>query len=82
MSVDPQKTVAISHLLTGELCQAIKDKMPQATITIHVEPCTKECNEKCLVGCLLPDRKRADFLNKAGEIAVRNAMLKNKMEEL
>lgn len=82
VQVDPQMTVAISHLLTQELCQAIKDQMPQATITIHVEPCTKECNEKCLAGCLLPDRKRSDLLNKAGEIAVSNAMLKNTKEEL
>lgn len=72
IQVDPQMTVAISHLLTQQLCQAIKDKIPQSTITIHVEPCTRECNEKCLAGCLLPDRKRADLLNKTGEIVVSN----------
>jgi divalent metal cation (Fe/Co/Zn/Cd) transporter len=50
IQVDPQKTVAISHLLTQEICQAIKDEMPHAAATIHVEPCTKVCNEKCLAG--------------------------------
>jgi cation diffusion facilitator family transporter len=73
IQVDPQMTVAISHLLTQELCQAIKDKMPHATITIHVEPCTKECNEKCLAGCLLPEHNRDDRFNATVGNTAKNA---------
>ncbi len=55
IQVDPQMTVESSHTLTQDLSRAIVDKMPHATITIHVEPCTQKCNDKCLAGCLLPE---------------------------
>ena len=53
IQVDPQMSVAVSHELTEELCIAIKGRMLHSTVTIHVEPCTRECNDKCLAGCLL-----------------------------
>lgn len=53
IQVDPQMSVAVSHELTEELCIAIKGRILHSTVTIHVEPCTRECNDKCLAGCLL-----------------------------
>lgn len=54
IQVDPLMSVADSHALTQKLSSAIQSRIPNASVTIHVEPCTLECTEKCRQGCLLP----------------------------
>jgi len=58
VQVDRNMTVESSHQLARGLSEAIKDRLPHATVTIHVEPCTAECPDKCLAGCLLGDAER------------------------
>ncbi|MCX5852900.1 MAG: cation diffusion facilitator family transporter [Deltaproteobacteria bacterium] len=60
IQVDPQMTVDTSHQLTQKLSRKIKEHLPHSTVTIHIEPCNGECNEKCLAGCLRSelDRRR------------------------
>lgn len=54
IQVDPQMSVADSHALTQKLSEAIQARIPNTSVTIHVEPCTMECTQKCLQGCLVP----------------------------
>jgi len=58
VQVDRDMTVENSHGLARKLSEAIKDRLPHATVTIHVEPCTSECPDKCLAGCLLGKSER------------------------
>jgi cation diffusion facilitator family transporter len=58
VQVDRNMTVESSHRLAQRLSGAIKDRLPHATVTIHVEPCTAVCPDKCLAGCLLGDSER------------------------
>ncbi len=58
VQVDRHMTVENSHGLARKLSGAIKDRLPHATVTIHVEPCTLECPDKCLAGCLLGKSER------------------------
>lgn len=52
------KTTSVedAHLMCDHLEQDIKNRLPNISITIHVEPCTIECDQ-CSVACSL--RKRA-----------------------
>jgi cation diffusion facilitator family transporter len=54
IQVDPLMSVADSHALTQKLSKAIQARIPNTSVTIHVEPCTLECSKKCLQGCLVP----------------------------
>ena len=58
IKVDPQMSVLDSHNITQILEQNIKQKFPESTITIHIEPCDGECANICAVGCLLPEGKK------------------------
>jgi cation diffusion facilitator family transporter len=55
IQVDPLMSVAASHALTQKLGRAIQERIPNASITIHVEPCTGECPPACRAGCLAPE---------------------------
>jgi cation diffusion facilitator family transporter len=59
VQVDRHMTVENSHGLARKLSGAIKDRLPHTTVTIHVEPCTSECPDKCLAGCLLGESERS-----------------------
>ena len=54
IQVNPLMSVAESHALTQKLGDTIKARIPNATVTIHVEPCDMSCTEKCRQGCLVP----------------------------
>ena len=41
------------------------NKFPNATVTIHIEPCDGNCTEICVAGCLLPESGKT--ANHAGE---------------
>jgi len=58
IKVDPQMSVADSHAITEELSRSILRKFPDASVTIHIEPCDGKCEDKCVAGCLLPPEKR------------------------
>jgi cation diffusion facilitator family transporter len=58
IKVDPQMSVADSHHITEELSRIIENKLPHSSVTIHIEPCDGQCDDKCIAGCLLPDEKR------------------------
>jgi cation diffusion facilitator family transporter len=50
------ESVAEAHRVCDRLEKDIKNKLPRAHITIHVEPCDTECHQ-CSVACTLKDRK-------------------------
>ena len=58
IKVDPQMTVFSSHDITRTLKQRIREKFPESSITIHIEPCDGVCSEGCIAGCLLPEGER------------------------
>jgi cation diffusion facilitator family transporter len=58
MLVDPNMSVEESHRITDDIARMISERLPNATVTIHVEPCDGRCNEECLETCMLPEEKR------------------------
>ncbi len=65
IKVDPQMSVADSHNITRTLEQSIRNKFPESSINIHIEPCDGECADICAAGCLLPEEKRPKALHKS-----------------
>lgn len=61
IQVDSQMTVDDSHRLAQELTRKFKQDFPNSTVTIHIEPCTGDCPEKCLKGCLLSETERGEL---------------------
>ncbi len=61
MQVDRRMTVEASHQLARELSKGIREYLPYTTVTIHVEPCTGDCSEKCLAGCLIGPSGRGKY---------------------
>jgi cation diffusion facilitator family transporter len=49
------ESVEEAHRVCDRLEKDIKKRLPRAHITIHVEPCTTECDQ-CSVACTLKDR--------------------------
>jgi cation diffusion facilitator family transporter len=58
IKVAPDMSVEDSHNITVDLSMSIKNQFPQASITIHTEPCNGNCIGDCLTGCLLTDKER------------------------
>jgi len=58
IKVDPQMSVHDSHGITRTLKNNIREKFPESTITIHIEPCDGACEDICVAGCLLSESKR------------------------
>jgi len=65
INVDQHMSVKDSHNITRVLKKKIRDKFPESTITIHIEPCDGECTEGCEAGCLLPEGKRPKRLQRS-----------------
>ena len=57
--VDKDLTVERAHNLADAATRDIKAHLPEATVTIHVEPCDGKCRPACLEGCLLTEEERA-----------------------
>jgi cation diffusion facilitator family transporter len=54
--VDADMTVKKSHDICDDITREIKDKLPDTTVMIHIEPCDKkDCKQKCLENCKLQD---------------------------
>lgn len=66
IQVDSEMTVNDSHNFARKLSRMIKDQFPNATVTIHIEPCTGQCEEKCLSGCFLTEIERAEIKSGIG----------------
>jgi cation diffusion facilitator family transporter len=49
--VDDKMTVGQAHALGDEIVIAIKQKVPDSRVHIHVEPCEFECTDTCVGGC-------------------------------
>jgi cation diffusion facilitator family transporter len=63
LKVEPQMTVADSHSITEVIAKDIERKYPDTSVTIHVEPCDGNCDDDCLSGCLLSERRRREIQN-------------------
>jgi len=58
IKVDPHMTVEDSHDVGMEMSVAIRRKFPNASVTVHVEPCDGRCTKRCLAGCFLDEKTR------------------------
>ena len=56
--VDDQMSVADSHSLGDEIVVAIKDRLPESRVHIHVEPCDYACKTSCEEGCSVDPSER------------------------
>jgi cation diffusion facilitator family transporter len=64
--VEDTMSVADSHALSDDIVVAIKERIPDSRVHIHVEPCDLRCKESCAAGCTLgPEERRARRLMKA-----------------
>ncbi len=63
IQVDAEMTVIDSHQFAQKLSRTIKEHYQNTTVTVHVEPCTGECEDKCRAGCLLTDHERLNLRN-------------------
>jgi cation diffusion facilitator family transporter len=61
VKVDPHMSVLDSHGFTKVLKKEITEHLPGTTVTIHIEPCDRDCVDKCIEGCLLPEQKRQEM---------------------
>ena len=59
IQVDSKMSVDEAHRLTQEISGRIREKYPDSTVTIHVEPCRGDCLEKCLEGCIMNGEERS-----------------------
>ena len=66
IQVDPEMTVIDSHRFSQELSTAIKEHFSNVTVTIHIEPCTGGCTDKCKAGCILTEEERQEIRYKRG----------------
>jgi divalent metal cation (Fe/Co/Zn/Cd) transporter len=46
-------SVAEAHELGDEIVVAIKKRLPDSQVHIHVEPCAYQCPESCADGCVV-----------------------------
>jgi cation diffusion facilitator family transporter len=58
VAVDDTMSVGQAHDLGDEIVVAIKERLPDSRVHIHIEPCTHECRESCEIGCSLPPEAR------------------------
>ena len=56
--VDDEMPVGEAHALGDEIVVAIKERLPESHVHIHVEPCAFECSEACESGCSVPMEER------------------------
>ncbi len=56
LTVPKGVSVEEAHQVCDHVEQCIKDRLPNTTVTTHVEPCSGDC-EECTASCTLRDRK-------------------------
>jgi cation diffusion facilitator family transporter len=63
LAVEDTMSVRDAHALGDEIVVAIKERLPDSRVQIHVEPCDFDCPESCISGCEVPAGERE--VNKA-----------------
>jgi cation diffusion facilitator family transporter len=58
LAVDDKMSVGEAHELGDEIVVAIRERLPDSRVHIHVEPCAHHCPESCESGCSLPVEAR------------------------
>ena len=58
LAVDDSMSVGEAHELGDEIVVAIKERLPDSRVHIHVEPCAYQCPESCETGCSIPPEAR------------------------
>ncbi len=58
LAVDDHMSVGEAHELGDEIVVAIKQRLPDTRVYIHVEPCAYRCPESCESGCSVPMEER------------------------
>lgn len=56
--VEDTMSVRDAHALGDEIVAAIKERLPESRVQIHVEPCDFECTQSCESGCEVPEPER------------------------
>jgi cation diffusion facilitator family transporter len=61
LALDDSMPVGEAHYLGDEIVVAIKERLPESRVYIHVEPCAYQCPDTCEEGCSVPieDRHRS-----------------------
>lgn len=57
--VEDSMSVADAHALGDEIVEAIKARLPDTRVLIHVEPCEYECKQACVAGCCVSSEARS-----------------------
>lgn len=56
--VDDHMSVGEAHNLGDEVVVAIKERLPDSRVQIHMEPCDFDCPASCASGCEVPEAER------------------------
>jgi cation diffusion facilitator family transporter len=70
--VDDHMSVGEAHALGDEIVLAIKQRLPDSRVQIHMEPCDFDCPVSCASGCEVPEGERE--AQKAERIAHREEL--------
>jgi cation diffusion facilitator family transporter len=57
--VDDQMSVAQAHALGDSVVGAIRERLPESRVNIHMEPCDHTCKASCAEGCSVDIEERA-----------------------
>jgi cation diffusion facilitator family transporter len=57
--VEDQMPVMEAHALGDEIVEAIKGRVPETRVLVHVEPCDYQCKESCVGGCSVALEERS-----------------------
>jgi cation diffusion facilitator family transporter len=58
VAVDDKMSVGEAHTLGDEIVVAIKERLPETRVYIHIEPCDRSCKDSCVGGCSLDISER------------------------
>jgi cation diffusion facilitator family transporter len=58
MLVDGDMSVSASHAITDVISRDIRERYPESSVTVHIEPCDGTCDQVCVDGCFLSDEAR------------------------
>jgi cation diffusion facilitator family transporter len=56
--VEDTMSVAQAHTLGDEIVEAIKTRLPETRVLIHIEPCDFLCKDACISGCAVSSDER------------------------
>jgi cation diffusion facilitator family transporter len=57
--VEGRMPVEEAHALADEIVVAIKGRVPESRVLVHVEPCDYQCKESCVNGCSVEPEARS-----------------------